>query len=541
MSNQTVVPPDGQFQLPASSSEPLVAFRCAPVFRPYLEEDGKDAAFVIDTPVVYQYIQGAAPISLPTNSSHSSQSLGKMNVTISIGNHLHTTKEVPVNATGFEISLDIRSLLAQKTAYNVSCSATYKIETSSSKNTTQYFSTNTPLLYLPDTSSSVVKTDLRTGALWTRPADGNGGAFAPFIPQGFYVAFDQYLATNLSLLDQLKSDGFNTIHPIPPYDNATIFQQVLDKTVELGLYIVYDMRTNYQNLTAVAGQVDTYSSLPNLLHWETAHEPDGNSDPFTAPRNTYDLIYQMDGYHPVSIVLNCEDYDFTSYVEGADIVVENAYPIGINATFSPVWQTECTPDFGHCGCDNCQGFVYDIKARIQTYKNRLEILGFERTKTVWSSPQAFGSGIYWSTTPTGQQWAAMTMTSLNHGATGAISYQYPTTTGNVTTIEGTATNFTKLVAESIEPFIVDPEATYENFDYGGVDAGLWGNGTAYLLVVVNLNSTAVYVPWGGVGLGKVTNATTQIQRLLSVAQNTNATGFNFLPGGIGIYTATPPQ
>ncbi|KIJ18327.1 hypothetical protein PAXINDRAFT_110821 [Paxillus involutus ATCC 200175] len=179
----------------------------------------------------------------------------------------------------------------------------------------------------------------------------------------------------------------------------------------------------------------------------------------------------MDGCHPVSIVLNCKDYDFTSYVEGADIVVENTYPIGINATFSPVWQTEW-PDFRHCGCDNCQGFVYDIKARMQAYKNRLEILGFERTKTVWSSPQAFGSGIYWSTTPTGQQWAAMTMTSLNHGATGAISYQYPTTTGNVTTIEGTATNFTKLVTESIESFIVDPEAAYEDFNYGGVDAGL---------------------------------------------------------------------
>lgn len=62
----------------------------------------------------------------------------------------------------------------------------------------------------------------------------------------------------------------------------------------------------YQNLTAVAQQVEAYSSLPNLLLWETAHEPDGNSDPFGAARSTYDLIYQMDGYHPISIVLNCQ-------------------------------------------------------------------------------------------------------------------------------------------------------------------------------------------------------------------------------------------
>jgi len=74
-------------------------------------------------------------------------------------------------------------------------------------------------------------------------------------------------------------------------------------------------------LTAVAQLVNTYSSLPNLLNWETAHEPDGNSDPLNAAQQAYDLIYQMDGYHPISIVLNCEDYNFSPYVTGADIVL----------------------------------------------------------------------------------------------------------------------------------------------------------------------------------------------------------------------------
>ena len=59
-------------------------------------------------------------------------------------------------------------------------------------------------------------------------------------------------------------------------------------------------------MTAVAQIVETYSSLPNLLLWETAHEPDGNSDPFDAAANAYDLIYEKDGYHPISIVLNCQ-------------------------------------------------------------------------------------------------------------------------------------------------------------------------------------------------------------------------------------------
>jgi len=342
MPNQTVVLPGGQFQLPPSSDEPLVAFRCSPAFRPYLQEDAENVAFIIDTPIVDRYIQGASPIALPSSGSGSWDGLGTMNVTISIGGRVCANQEVPLNTTGYEIPLHVSSLPTQKTAYQVTCTATYQGETSSSPDHIEpYYSASASLLYLPDTQGSVVKTDLRTGTLWTRPANGTGGPFQPFIPQGFYVSFDQYLAKNLSIIDQLKADGFNTvrsishlwcgpkltlsqIHPIPPYDNATLFEQVANRAAALGLYIIYDMRScvvglsvpslsysvlpsrSYQDLSAVAQQVATYSSFPNLLLWETAHEPDGNSDPFNAARDTYDLIYEMDGYHPVSIVLNCQ-------------------------------------------------------------------------------------------------------------------------------------------------------------------------------------------------------------------------------------------
>ena len=40
----------------------------------------------------------------------------------------------------------------------------------------------------------------------------------------------------------LWSTHGSQIHPIPPYDNATVFEEVLNKTVELGLYLIYDMR-----------------------------------------------------------------------------------------------------------------------------------------------------------------------------------------------------------------------------------------------------------------------------------------------------------
>lgn len=122
-----------------------------------------------------------------------------------------------------------------------------------------------------------------------------------------------------------------------------------------------------------------------------------------------------------------------------------------------------------------------------------------------------------------------------------MSFQFPTTSGNVTTIEGTAQNVTFVFTETIQPYIVNPNVTIETFNVKGVDASLWNNGTAYMLLVANFNGSQVYVPWSDVGLGAITNVTTQVQRILSVNQNTNETGLNFLPNGIGIYTADPPK
>lgn len=44
--------------------------------------------------------------------------------------------------------------------------------------------------------------------------------------------------------------------------------------------------------------------------------PDGTSDALTAPQNTANLINSLDGYHPVSLVLNCQDYYFKEYTSG---------------------------------------------------------------------------------------------------------------------------------------------------------------------------------------------------------------------------------
>ena len=72
------------------------------------------------------------------------------------------------------------------------------------------------------------------------------------------------------------------------------------------------------NATAVTEQVNMIKSRPNLLTWYTADEPDGTSDPLNATFLASRLVQSLDGgdgkggagYHPVSLVLNCENYFF---------------------------------------------------------------------------------------------------------------------------------------------------------------------------------------------------------------------------------------
>ena len=77
--------------------------------------------------------------------------------------------------------------------------------------------------------------------------------------------------------------------------------------------------STYQNVTSVTDQVNHIKSLNNLLLWYTADEPDGTSDPLNATVKASHLISSLDGggdggavsgYHPVSLVLNCQNYFF---------------------------------------------------------------------------------------------------------------------------------------------------------------------------------------------------------------------------------------
>ena len=181
-------------------------------------------------------------------------------------------------------------------------------------------------------------------------------------------------------------------------------------------------RRTYTNLSAVEEEVSRIQSRKNLLLWYTADEPDGWGDPLNATSLAYDKIYDIDGYHPVSLVLNCQDYEFEAYTAGTDIVMQDTYTVGINATHSVVWDTECTPDYGDWGCDNCVGEFEDISRRIDQFGERLGALGWERTKAIWTVPQAFGNASYWDRIPTGKEWVVQSLLAVTHGALGSFRF-----------------------------------------------------------------------------------------------------------------------
>ena len=115
------------------------------------------------------------------------------------------------------------------------------------------------------------------------------------------------------------------------------------------------LASSYQDTVSVSTQVNSLKHRKNLLLWYTADEPDGPGDPLTATRAAYDLIYELNGYHPMSIVLNCADLLFEDYVSGADIILPDIYMISNDVTFFTKYNTPCMKYFGCFGCDNCEG------------------------------------------------------------------------------------------------------------------------------------------------------------------------------------------
>jgi hypothetical protein len=211
------------------------------------------------------------------------------------------------------------------------------------------------------------------------------------------------------------------------------------------------LNIRWVNLKASADyQVGLLRNRTNILSWYTGDEPDGADYDLNSTALAYNLIYNIDGYHPVSLVLNCENYFFTDYgLKGADIIMVDPYPIAMNGRWSKPYGTYVDENFGDSGCDNCNGELtpllpqsnvtylgtfYDISTRIQSTRDRARLSGEYRTKPAWIVPQAFNDGQqeFWYRVPTGSEGEAVTpILAINHGAMGSVGWNSQVSTGRL--------------------------------------------------------------------------------------------------------------
>ncbi|KAG6853847.1 hypothetical protein C0991_000841 [Blastosporella zonata] len=527
MSTSKIVPPGGQFPIPSNSNGPFLALRCSPAIRPYLPEDAasKDSSFLsilVDAPVTFSMISNASPIQLQSQN-------GNLDVTVSVDGTPIAHGTVALNSTKTSLPFSLGSLQARTSPYTISCTAKFA---------GQSFQATGSLSYLPDPPSdigSVTKMDLRTGALLARPANGKGGPYAPVVPIGFYTQFDDYLAKNLSISAELAAQGFTIVRPLPLIKSKPCSDcyQVLDEMQEAGLYLMYDMRNTYQNNTAVTEQVNRIKSRPNLLLWYTADEPDGTSDPLNATSISSNLIASLDGgdgqggagYHPISLVLNCENYFFTEYTSGSDIVMQDTYMIGNNVTHSTVWNTVCTEDYGDCGCDNCLGTFEDISTRMDEFRDRLFINGWDRSKTIWTVPQAFGNESYWTRYPTGREFVVQSILGINHGGLGVVSWDDPTTFD----IKSSA-SLLAIALSKMTPYITNPSASFRQVTVNRIDVGLWTVGKETLLLATNMNYETRALSFSALGL-KPSDAVQLLDSGLGVSPDKSGLQFESVGSG----------
>ena len=84
----------------------------------------------------------------------------------------------------------------------------------------------------------------------------------------------------------------------------------------------------------VSEKVNLFKDHPGLLGWYMADEPEKNGVTASLLRDMYELIVELDAYHPCS-VLNNSLAGITRYTEGADISMPDPYIIPLKAGAPP--------------------------------------------------------------------------------------------------------------------------------------------------------------------------------------------------------------
>lgn len=469
--------PGGWLEEPPKSSSPLLDLRIYPRMNIYVEDD-KDASFIVDA--AFSYTNGFPWTASSDDAGHPET----IELQISTSGSEETILAKGTIAAGSksnEVTFETTHLSSRLEPYNITLTAT---------SGTQTFTQTTQFRLLPDNpiqGASVSKLDNLYGALQTQDYLSNSTEWDALLPYTYYVSWGGWLENSTSNLDTFKAYGYNVLHAVPTFD-LDEFEKFFSYCDQIGLWVMYDMRHTYKNLTALTEEVERFKHHPSLLLWYTSDEPDGVGDPLSAPREAYDLLRELDPYHPVSLCLNCYNFHYQEYSQGADILLSDVYPVGINASWSVQFNTVCNTTYGDCGCDDCNGTLADVSRRLDLFAQYQSWLGNEAgpPKSLWTVPQAFGESEYWSRNPTGEEEVVMAMISLNHNSKGIVAWIFPTTEE----INDATSELAKaLTARDVTSLMLGASTVALQVRTGAgettVDVASWKKGDKVLVSVVN--------------------------------------------------------
>jgi hypothetical protein len=241
--------------------------------------------------------------------------------------------------------------------------------------------------------NNAVQIDRLTGGLI---ADG-----LPFFPFGFYCVGVGDLA------EKEVAHGFNLIGTYQSNLAATFGERkaYMDRCAQLGVRVNYGVNslvgsghngakgldiTEDEKLAILKSEVLAFRDHPALLAWYINDEPDGQGRPPAVLEKAYQLIKELDPYHPISVVFMMPQ-KINGFRNTMDIAMTDPYPI--------------------------PGPADKVAEDVKVMNSKLQY-----EKSVWLVPQAFGGQEMWSREPTAGELRVMTYMGLINGAKGIQYY-----------------------------------------------------------------------------------------------------------------------
>ncbi len=212
----------------------------------------------------------------------------------------------------------------------------------------------------------------------------------PFFPIGLYWLQADILAP----MRRLHFNSGDYFYKLRGEEVAALMDAAAVEGMQILLELTeYARRKPKPDYQAIAALVKRYRRHPALLAWYLIDEPDETKmDPRSAVA-IYDLIRDLDPYHPVYLVNN-RPRTYAAYSDASDILAIDVYPI---------------PN-------------YPI-SQVGDYMQQARWTSLER-KPVWLVAQAFGGVEHWPRSPTASELRNMIYQGLVEGAKGVLFYRY---------------------------------------------------------------------------------------------------------------------